>query len=199
MFKSEFLTLHIDEEAGFLGHKRKISVFELSEFLRVLSVSYTIASHIDSNAFNTGIPANIDSCLREILLLENSPESSGIAETFSKNIDTFSQKYFSQSYIYDQLEIVSINYNSPLNLVISGRSIRTLLLAVAILGGEVSMSDYSVKMPGIAEAINKLSTTYLEVIKYQDEQESINSTINKHLMSLPHKDIDQLNMLTDKT
>jgi len=54
-------------------------------------------------------------------------------------------------------------------------------------------------MPGIAETISSLSTTYLEIQKYEDNKESVDLLINQHLLSLPHQDINQLNALNNKT
>ncbi len=200
MFKPDLLTLIIEEETNYWGGVRKISTSELSELFRVLTVSHSIASHLEGNIVfsDSEHRLNVHECLGEMLLLGNTEESSNNTVTFNQSIDAFYQRSFDNLYLPNGLEVVSISYNSPLKVVISGGPMKILLLTVAVLGGEVNVGDFSVKMPGISEAVQSLSQTYLEVQKYKDKKELADKVIENHVMQLPHPDIYQINSLSNK-
>ncbi|MCD9472924.1 hypothetical protein [Photobacterium phosphoreum] len=196
------LHLEISEstsEFSSLKIARKISVEDLSEFLRILSVSYATAQNIDPHEKGD---VNIDTCLREIFLVssELANQKNGSASLqFSNSIDRYHQTFTYDVFSKEQLEIISISYNSPLKITISGRSLRNLVIAVALLGGEVNMTDYSVKMPGIADMVSKLSTTYIEIQKFKKDSESAGGELKKYLKSLPHQDVNTINSIDNRS
>ncbi|PAR29117.1 helix-turn-helix domain-containing protein [Vibrio metoecus] len=200
MLKPDLLTLVIDEEKNHWGGVRKISTSELSEFFRILTVSHSIAAQLESNIVfsDSDHRLNVRECLSEMLLLNSSAENSKDIATFNKSIDYFYQRSVGSSYLPSGLEVVSISYNSPLKVVISGGQLKVLLLTVAVLGGEVNVGDFSVKMPGISEAVQRLSESYLEIQKYRDQKELANRVIENHVMQLPHPDIYKINSLDKK-
>jgi len=193
--KSEFRTL----DGSIISSK--ISVEELSEFLRLLSVSYATAQRIE-RAGGENANVNIDTCLLEIFLISSElanknkdKDKDNNSLQFSNGINLYHQTLYFDSFSEQQLDIVSINYNSPLKISISGSSLRNLVIAVALLGGEVSTGDFSVKMPGIADVIARLSTTYIEIQKFNNNSKPIELEVDKYLKSLPHQDVNTINSL----
>ncbi|ELQ6314413.1 hypothetical protein VCSRO12_3565 [Vibrio cholerae] len=200
MLKHDLLTLVIDEDANYRGGVRKITTSELSEFFRILTVSHSIAARLEGEIIfsQSNHRLNVRECLGEMLLL-NSTEGERIdITTFSKSIDSFYQRKLDKQYLPNGLEVISISYNSPLKVVISGGPLKVLLFTVAVLGGEVNVGDFSVKMPGISEAVKRLSQSYLEVQKYKDQKKLAEKLIENHAMQLPHPDIYKISSLDNK-
>ena len=205
MVKNKILHLEISESLSEFRSldgdliTRKISVEELSEFLRILSVSYATAQTIDPHEKGD---VNIDTCLREIFLVSGDlADKSNVSSSlqFSNSIDLYHQTFTYDEFSKQQLEIISISYNSPLKIAISGNSLRNLVIAVALLGGEVNMGDFSVKMPGIADVVGKLSTTYIEYQKFKIGSESVETEIDKYIKNLPHQDVNTINSIDNRS
>ena len=202
MEQNQILTIEVDEDHLFSEtYKRKISVKELGEFMRMLSVGYSIAQYLDIKE-NKGFDVNIDSCVQQLFSDKTDvylpvDESWHIVDSsrFLSSIDRQYDFYISQLPLDHCLEIVSINYNSPLKISITGKSIRNLVIAVAIMGGEVNINELSVKMPGIAEMVTKFASTYIEVQKYRNSDQEIDKPLESFMNTLPHKDVNDFNKL----
>ncbi|MDH5897029.1 hypothetical protein F0241_07035 [Vibrio kanaloae] len=202
MKQNQMLTIEVDEDHLFGEiYKRKISVKELGEFMRMLSVGYSIAQYLDIKE-NKGFDVNIDSCVQQLFSDKTDvylpvDESWHIVDSsrFLSSIDRQYDFYISQLPLDHHLEIVSINYNSPLKISITGKSIRNLVIAVAIMGGEVNINELSVKMPGIAEMVSKFASTYIEIQKYRNSDQEIAKPLESFMNTLPHKDVNDFNKL----
>jgi hypothetical protein len=195
MFDNQIISIEVSEESNF-SFNRKITVDEMTEFLKVLSSSYKTAQHL-SSTLDSDLEINIDSCLKALLVNTSQTvvsEKNEVESSFINDLN-FYNNYSAYAFNHDELEIVSINYNSPLTIEIIGKSLRNLVIAIALMGGEMNTGDFSVKMPGIADMIQKLSTTYIEIKKFSNDQSVIDKEIDKHIGTLPHTDINSFNAL----
>jgi hypothetical protein len=195
MFDNQIISIEVSEESNF-SFNRKITVDEMTEFLKVLSSSYKTAQHL-SSTLDSDLEINIDSCLKALLVNTSQTvvsEKNEVESSFINDLN-FYNNYSAYAFNHDELEIVSINYNSPLTIEIIGKSLRNLVIAIALMGGEMNTGDFSVKMPGIADMIHKLSTTYIEIKKFSNDQSVIDKEIDKHVGTLPHTDINSFNAL----
>jgi hypothetical protein len=194
MYNNQMISIEVSEESHF-SFNRKITVEEMTGFLIVLSSSYKTAQHL-STTLDSELEINIDSCLRALLVNTSQTVSKNneVEPSFINDLNSYNY-YSAYAFNHDELEIVSINYNSPLTIEIIGKSLRNLVIAIALMGGEMSTGDFSVKMPGIADMIQKLSTTYIEIKKFSNDQSVIDKEIDKHVGTLPHTDINSFNAL----
>ncbi|MGI2114409.1 hypothetical protein ACRN9G_12550 [Shewanella frigidimarina] len=195
MLDSKIIQIEIPE-SEFFTIKKKISIDQLAEFLNILSSCYKTA-YLLSKKSHPELDINIDTCLKALLINTihaAGNDKNGVVD-FRGNINLYNARS-ALPFDNDGIEIISINYNSPLKINITGKSVKYLVIAIAIMGGEMNLNDFSVKMPGIADILQKLSNTYIEVKKFQNDQVAIDKEVNRHLKSLPHQDINQLNRLT---